>query len=444
MSYFGMDYKTTFQEPIPTRDGYTFIGWYLQNKDGSESLFNFGTQVTDALTNGTYRGEDGNGEEAPLITLKAKWKKEGSYPIRFKYTIVDENGTEKTAQYISDESYADQASVTLPTSVSSVPEGKRLKGWLYNGNEYKPGEVITLDASTAVKDAQTGTLFIEITAVYESDVVATTDVTLDGNGGVTAEGNTSFTFNTNEFTNGTENESFVLPENTFTRNGYTFVGWSDDYGDNNSVQYKVGADYKYAANEKDNKLYAVWKKNEVRLRKVDGNTDEKLTGANFKVYTDQNRKQEVKFNSTGNVYTATYDGTGSAVITAGYKASEDAEIQDAMIYGLNPGITYYIVETSAPAGYNLASGNATVSFSRSGSDLHSEGTNSSNTKGGVVTDENTKVLTIVFADTAGTTLPNTGGPGTTGLKLGGMLLIAAAGILLTKRHQHDTGGGLSQ
>lgn len=79
--------------------------------------------------------------------------------------------------------------------------------------------------------------------------------------------------------------------------------------------------------------------------KQDGdNTDTKLSGAEFKLYSDQSAtKKEVAVSFANGVYTV--DPNGTAVLTTG----TDGRIT---VNGLDSG-TYYLKETKAPSGYKL-------------------------------------------------------------------------------------------
>lgn len=78
--------------------------------------------------------------------------------------------------------------------------------------------------------------------------------------------------------------------------------------------------------------------------KQDGdNTDTKLSGAEFKLYSDQSATKEVAVSLAEGVYTV--DPNGKAVLTTG----TDGKIT---VNGLDSG-TYYLKETKAPSGYKL-------------------------------------------------------------------------------------------
>lgn len=80
-----------------------------------------------------------------------------------------------------------------------------------------------------------------------------------------------------------------------------------------------------------------------------GNEDAKLSGAEFKLYSDADCTQEIKFVGSNGVYTkATAEQEGSAV-AALVTATDDGTLK---LQGLGDG-TYYLKETKAPGGYNL-------------------------------------------------------------------------------------------
>ena len=146
---FTVKYGDTISESTPTREGYTFIGWY-----NGDSSYNFATPVTSD------------------VTLTAHWKKNGSYSVSYSTqgakTTLEDSAT-----------YSDGATVVLPASLDSdhIPSGKRLSGWTYNGDSYGPGATITLDASKATDGVVT------ITANYVDDTIGVTNIQFDANGG---------------------------------------------------------------------------------------------------------------------------------------------------------------------------------------------------------------------------------------------------------------------
>lgn len=123
---------------------------------------------------------------------------------------------------------------------------------------------------------------------------------------------------------------------------------------------------------------------ELNVVKVDGNTKAPLAGATFKLTSDTD--------TTGTTLTTGEDGT---VKFTGLKAG-----------------TYYVEETAAPSGYNINSKKFTITISTSG----------------VVTGDGVNNSKLTVNDYP-LTVPQTGGIGTIMFTIGGVALIACAGVL---------------
>lgn len=123
---------------------------------------------------------------------------------------------------------------------------------------------------------------------------------------------------------------------------------------------------------------------ELNVVKVDGNTKAPLAGATFKLTSDTD--------TTGTTLTTGEDGT---VKFTGLKAG-----------------TYYVEETVAPSGYNINSKKFTITISTSG----------------VVTGDGVNNSKLIVNDYP-LTVPQTGGTGTIMFTIGGVALIACAGVL---------------
>jgi LPXTG-motif cell wall-anchored protein len=94
------------------------------------------------------------------------------------------------------------------------------------------------------------------------------------------------------------------------------------------------------------------------------------------------------------------------------------------IIGLDAG-TYYVKETEAPAGYNLIKEAKAITITATHSE--SGGTNA-------VLDLGENAISYTYVNNAGTSLPGTGGIGTTIFYLGGGAMAAIGGIyLISKR-----------
>ena len=158
----------------------------------------------------------------------------------------------------------------------------------------------------------------------------------------------------------------------------------------------------------------------INLIKVDSETGAKLSGAVFCVY----RVATVEELNDDTIEKFSIDGTAAKMVLVEFHDTQDMSgekvteaVSDAdgnvHIYGLAYG-TYYLVETKAPAGYNLMRDPLEVVVDETSHELE-------------------KAYTV--ENVAGTVLPETGGIGTTLYTFGGAVLMAAAclGLLFKKR-----------
>lgn len=153
--------------------------------------------------------------------------------------------------------------------------------------------------------------------------------------------------------------------------------------------------------------------------KQDGdNTDTKLSGAEFKLYSDQSATKEVAVSlATNGVYTV--DPNGKAVLTTG----TDGRIT---VNGLDSG-TYYLKETKAPSGYKLddtvrkvtVTPNSVVVDAKNGEPIAYK-----------VNDDPNHTMTIKNYKGS---LPSTGGMGIVLMVVAGVLLIAGGMISIMRR-----------
>lgn len=150
-----------------------------------------------------------------------------------------------------------------------------------------------------------------------------------------------------------------------------------------------------------------------------------LAGAKFKLYADQNCANEIKLVADGdNAY---------RVAKTGEKAVESIETNASSaltIKGLKGTTTYYLKEIEAPKGYNELE-NA-FEFSIANANVSS---NLSETNNKWVEGKSTGIHVI---NNAGTTLPSTGGMGTTVFYVvGGGLMAVAVVLLVTKKRMEN-------
>lgn len=159
--------------------------------------------------------------------------------------------------------------------------------------------------------------------------------------------------------------------------------------------------------EKEVKVYT-W---EIPVFKYTG-TDTPLAGAGFTLYTDEECTTAVTLSLVeGTRYQKDADGTVTEILTG---ATGKFEIE-----GLAQG-TYYLKETTTPAGYNTC-GNVTVVIGEEGA----------------LTQDGKTTTEVSILNNAGAVLPETGGIGTTIFYIiGGILLVGAAVLLITKRRMN--------
>lgn len=152
--------------------------------------------------------------------------------------------------------------------------------------------------------------------------------------------------------------------------------------------------------------------------KQDGdNTDTKLSGAEFKLYSDQSATKEVAVSLAKGAYTVNPNGT--AVLTTG----TDGKIT---VNGLDSG-TYYLKETKAPSGYKLDDTVQKVTVTPD-----SAVANAKNGEAIAYKVNNDPNHTMTINNYKGS-LPSTGGMGIVLMVVAGVLLIAGGMISIMRR-----------
>ena len=150
-----------------------------------------------------------------------------------------------------------------------------------------------------------------------------------------------------------------------------------------------------------------------------------LAGAKFKLYADKNCTKEIKLVADGdNVYRVATTGE------AGVQYIETKATSALTIKGLKGTTTYYLKEIEAPKGYNELE-NA-FEFTIASANISS---NLNETSNKWVEGNSTGIHII---NNAGTTLPSTGGMGTTVFYVvGGGLMAVAVVLLVTKKRMEN-------
>lgn len=192
-------------------------------------------------------------------------------------------------------------------------------------------------------------------------------------------------------------------------------------GEKNETWLDYGENHKTTKDSTTTKTYQF---DLVKYTKVDG-TKHLLDGAEFKLYEDANKATEVKF-----VYDRTTKTYRVADSSEASSANATIKVEDGKVTltGLKKK-TYYLEETQEPRGYNKLNDLQTVNLEATGFNPIAEvdQTAKTYTDGGYGVENN-----------AGTTLPTTGGIGTTIFYLiGGGLMVAAAVLLIAKKRMEN-------
>lgn len=170
---------------------------------------------------------------------------------------------------------------------------------------------------------------------------------------------------------------------------------------------------------------------ELDTTKIDVSTQEELGGAEFKLYYEESStKYYVQVDSSNKVTGWTTDETDASVLTSGIDGL-------FKVIGLDDG-TYYLEETKAPIGYNLLSEavkiviSATTENNQQWTTVDAALTNLSVTADGEsgTASASTGIAKITVVNKSGSTIPETGGIGTTIFYVVGGVLVAGAGVLL--------------
>ncbi|MBR0416469.1 MAG: InlB B-repeat-containing protein, partial [Firmicutes bacterium] len=281
---------------------YSLIGWY-EVIDGhmSSSPFDFGTHISHDTT------------------IRAKWRRTGTFTLRYDIHMSIEGGIDVLGDTIGDETDFSDASVT---TLTAVPKNIRATGtsnkyvfigWKdADGNVYKVGETFVIDAEQANANR-----VITLTAVYEEadkseETPSVTSITFHANEGANSRTQTIDKLHVNAAIDlSTEAPSW-------TREGYILVGWNDDQTAATSGVVKYDSTFTVGVDNEDpddNTLYAVW-------------------------------RQIIEVEITGDTQSYTYDGTekSSGPYTITYKIG--GEVVTQLPENVTPSITFTFTEDS--------------------------------------------------------------------------------------------------
>jgi len=162
----------------PTKNGYTFKGWYF-----SGALFDFATPITAD------------------ITLTASWM-ENTVPAVNRTVSFNVDGGSVTVPNMTVE---DGTSITLPT-YSGTKTDYAFAGWSYNNTTYQPGQAFNVTSDVTFKAVWRST------APVVNEIVVTFNV--DGGSKAMAAVNIQ------------SGSTFTFPAYDGTKDGCTFGGWA--------------------------------------------------------------------------------------------------------------------------------------------------------------------------------------------------------------------------
>lgn len=295
-----VQHRETAQQPEdPTRDGFSFTGWY--DEDGSP--FNFATLIVKD------------------VKLTAHWLSNSTFKVEYEANGGAGKAPEDNVQY------ADGAGATVKDKGDlTAPKGMVFLGWATVAANpamiYQPGDKLPIDASMAANG------IITLYAVW-GPKPATTTLTYDAN----YEG-----ANPQTKLHVLEDGTTTLPNNaqitlygadTFARPGYELIGWATEEANPTTIYQPRDEVIVDNLGENGNVLYAVWKRSVITLtvtKEVTGNFGDKTksfviiakaNGANIKRFSLKDKASDAMENFViGTALTLTEMNPGQ-----GYKVS---------------------------------------------------------------------------------------------------------------------------
>lgn len=241
--------------------------------------------------------------------------------------------------------------------------------------------------------------------------------------GKMVEGNTLYTYYT-----GILNEKAKV-YNDGKQDNKAYLEYSNnphDHATTNSTPVKVVYDWTF----------------KMGVKKVDGADGTPLTDAKFVLSKEKNCDlgaigDDGQPHNTENLISLIKNSDGSyTVAPAGYNGSVVNVITagDITINGLDDATVYYLYETKAPAGYNRLTDAVKFKITATYNDTGDSYTSVT----AAVNDVEQSSVSVQVANNKGSTLPSTGGIGTTLFYvIGGVLMAVAAVLLVTKKRMNN-------
>ena len=217
---FTQKYQTTVDLALPTRQGYTFVGWF------EDEIFKTMATYTQDETNATF-------EITKDLTLWAKWQARGDIKYVTNYWLQNADDDTFTL-FESDELFG-----TVDTTVDAITK-------VYTGFTFDQTNINNITSGVVKAD---GSLVLNL--YYIRNIYS---ITYHSNGGEGSMNAQSFKYG----------QTLALLTNTFTRSGFAFVGWTASANDT-TVQFTQNQDFTF--NDTQNvDLYAIWQINQDDLQ----------------------------------------------------------------------------------------------------------------------------------------------------------------------------------
>lgn len=279
---------------------------YTELKANTFAKENYGFAGWAKTNTATYRDYDDKESvkfSEPTVTLYAVWKPN---PV---ITFIGNGGATSGGETTATQSIPYGVSTALNEN-PFTKAGSTFLGWNKSASgtyaQYSDKESISIYGDT--------TLY----AIWKGDIV----LTFNANGGVGSDITKNVAYDKTS-----SSYKFTVPENTFTRAGYVFMGWGTS-ASSTYVSYKAGE----SASAQENKtLYAIWAKESVTVT-FDPNTGNGGSGTAF--------TQNLSLNTT----TLKYEGTlpantftnsnGNFTGWCTYKKPDSYQIGEIMSAGL--------------------------------------------------------------------------------------------------------------
>ena len=269
----GFDY--TSDENIVTDEGgyklvLTFPIQPNPDADWEKGTYNYPTNKTDADNKaGLYGAKVGNEDHDELL------EESPQVPVTAYGVIYDANGGDANKVPTDSKGYLPGTDATVLGKGDLTREGYDFVGWS------ESPEGTTIVGSTVSIGKADKTLY----AIWSKTITRTENVTLtyDGNGGAAVVGSETKIQISQKYGKG---YPVIVAENSFTREGYDFVGWSDTADGEAAAQ-----PWSTFTITNDTTLYAIWSKTITRTEDVtltyDGNGGAAVVGSETKIQISQ-------------------------------------------------------------------------------------------------------------------------------------------------------------